>query len=92
METISKDRVIYGDFMKLIVEKKYKTKTSYMTSEHALYTALSEYEKISDLPAHKGYRYLRLSQDLDSKNQKVRARLTQLTQRMQKMSNIVFLD
>jgi len=29
-------------------EKKYKTKTSYMTSEHALYTALSEYEKISD--------------------------------------------
>lgn len=70
-------------------EKKYKTKTSYMTSEHALYTALSEYEKISDLPAHKGYRYLRLSQDLDSKNQKVRARLTQLTQRMQKMSNIV---
>lgn len=72
-----------------VFEKKYKTNTSYTTSESALYDALLDYEKISDLPVHTGYRYLRMSQDLDSKNQTVRSRFTQVIQRMQKLGNIV---
>ncbi len=72
-----------------VFEKKYNTKTDYMTNESALFTALVEYEKISDLPSHKGYRYLRMSQDLDSKNQKVRSRFTQLIQRSQKIGNLI---
>ncbi|MHB1316415.1 MAG: M3 family oligoendopeptidase [Minisyncoccota bacterium] len=74
----------------IVFEKKYKVEeTTYMTNDSALHEALLEYEKINDLPSHKGYRYLRMSQDLDSKNQAVRSRFTQLVQRSQKIGNII---
>ncbi len=68
---------------------KYKTKTAYMTDENALLDVLLEYERITDIPSYKAYRYLRMSQDLDSKNQAIRSRFTQVVQRMQKLGNVI---
>ncbi len=67
---------------------KYKTNTTYVKDENALSQALSDYEKILNLQTWKPYIYLRLNQDTDSQNQAVRSRLTQVQERIQKISNI----
>ncbi|MFZ2620917.1 MAG: M3 family metallopeptidase [Minisyncoccia bacterium] len=69
--------------------KKYKNSKEYLKSDTALAKALSDYEKIMDLPASKTYFYLHLAQDKDSRDQKIRAKMNLLTQRLQKLSNII---
>ncbi len=77
----------------LAFAKKYKTNGKYMTSEASLLSALRDYEKILDIPVSKTYTYLHLAQDLDSKNEKVRAKINLISQRLQKIeNNILFFE
>ena len=73
--------------------KKYAKTRSYLTSERVLANALLDYEKLMDIPAWKSFFYLKLSQDKDSEDQKVRAKFNLISERLKKMSNtIVFFD
>lgn len=67
----------------------YKKDMRYLKDEDALATALLMYEKILSLPTYKPYFYLKLLQDTDSRNTKVRSRLNQIQERLQKLSNII---
>jgi len=80
---ISKAEKAYAFFA-----KKYKNKNSYLNQENALHEALLDYKKLSDIPVYKSLFYLSLLQDLDSKNQEVRAKINLLSQRLQKMDNL----
>lgn len=68
---------------------KYKNSDKYLRDEALLYEALLEYEKISDIPVSKTYFYLHLFQDIDSNNKEVRAKVNLISQRLQKLSNLV---
>jgi oligoendopeptidase F len=68
---------------------KYKKSDKYLRDEPALHEALLEYEKISDISVSKTYFYLHLFQDIDSNNKEVRAKINLISQRLQKMSNLV---
>jgi len=69
--------------------KKYKKADLYLKDENALLKAVLDYEKLCKLPVSKIMFYLFLYQDIDSKNQNVRAKKNLLTQRLQKIDNLV---
>lgn len=83
-EDIKKAEKAYAFFI-----KKYKNTDKYLKDENALLQALSDYEKLSEIPASKGAFYLHLAQDLDSKNEIVRAESNLVIQRLQKLGNTV---
>ena len=69
--------------------KKYSSTKKYLTNENALFIALKDYEKLAEIPVSKTMFYLHLAQDLDSKNEMVRAKSNLLSQRLQKMENLI---
>ena len=69
--------------------KKYKKLTTYLKDENALAKALLEYEKLADIPTSKSIFYLHLAQDINNADQKVRAKMNLISQRLQKLSNVV---
>jgi len=69
--------------------KKYKKSNAYLKNDNALDKALSEYEKLTDIPTSKPIFYLHLAQDINNADQKVRAKMNLISQRLQKLSNLV---
>ena len=69
--------------------KKYKKNDKYLKDETAILKALQDYEKLADMPTSKAFFYLRLSQDLDSRNEIVRAESNLVLQRLQKLGNTI---
>lgn len=73
--------------------KKYTKRTDYLGNEHALAHALNDLEKLGNIPEAKAVHYLHLSQDINSKDEKVRAKINLVSQRLQKLGNkIIFFD
>ncbi|MSU45018.1 MAG: hypothetical protein EXS47_00075 [Candidatus Zambryskibacteria bacterium] len=75
----------------LAFAKKYTKRTDYLKNENSLFHALEDSEKLSYEFADRPIYYLHYAQDLNSKDEHVRAKMNLLAQRIQKMSNhIVF--
>ncbi len=73
-------------------EKKYKN-SDFTKNENTLLKALTDYEKISELPISKPILYLSYSQTLNSKDEKVRAKLNLVSQAFSKIGNkVLFFD
>ena len=74
-------------------EKKYKSNNKFIKDETILFKALKELEDLSLAGFDKPYRFLSYYRDLDSKNEKVIARLNLISQEYNKISNkTVFFD
>ena len=69
--------------------KKYTKRTDYLKNENVLVDALKDYKKLSDQAVSKPYYYLYYRQDLNSKDEKVRAKMNLVSQRLQKLGNVV---
>ncbi|MEQ1561178.1 MAG: hypothetical protein ABL899_00480, partial [Nitrospira sp.] len=69
--------------------KKYSKDKKYLSNENALKTALLDFKKIEEIPTGRIMFYLHLAQDLDSSNKVVEAKSNLLSQRLQKMSNLI---
>lgn len=72
-----------------VFANKYEKNQSYLKDENALSVALKDLEKLDDIPTSKPVFYLHLAQDLNSSNKEVRAKMNQISQRLQKLSNSV---
>ncbi|HEY4505387.1 MAG TPA: M3 family oligoendopeptidase [Candidatus Paceibacterota bacterium] len=68
---------------------KYKKSNLYLKNESALKKALQEYERLADTTNFSGGFYLGLLQTKDSSNQKVIAKANLISQRMQRIGNLV---
>jgi oligoendopeptidase F len=75
---------VYADFA-----NKYRNTGLYLKDETALLKALTDYEKLADLPVSKTIFYLHLYGDKDSNNKVVRAKMNLISQRLQKLGNVV---
>ncbi|MCX6701957.1 MAG: M3 family oligoendopeptidase [Candidatus Zambryskibacteria bacterium] len=89
---IEKDLIFIEKAYKIFANK-YKKSNTYLKNEDALLRALLEYEKLADMPSSKSVFYLHLAQDINSKDQKIRAKMNLTSQRLQKIGNVVlFFD
>jgi len=75
-------------------EKTYKGKTDYLKNEGKLLKVLQDFESMmTKLPLYKPVKYFGLMQQIDSKNEIARAKVTQLTERFTKNDQkIVFFE
>ncbi len=72
---------------------KYKENSTYLTNETNLKEALEDYEKLYTLHDTKAYLYFMYRISLESQNTKIGAKLTMLTETLNKHANkIVFFD
>ena len=85
---IEKD-LIYAEKIYANFAKKYKKEVLYLKDETSLLKALTDYEKLADTPVSKTVFYLHLYGDKDSNNKIVRAKMNLISQRLQKLGNVV---